>query len=736
MTSLTDAPTRDSLDFDLIDVEVHQKSIRNIAKEMAITLMRTSGSPVVTDAKDFSTCILDPDGDQLAFSGYVSFHVSTSVFGVQAVLKRYPRERLRPGDAFMCNDPHSSGAVHQGDVGILMPYFYEGEHIGWGYVNEHVLDIGGSAISGFAPGALDSYSESLAFPGIRVAQNGRIDSEWESFIANNVRLAGPVMNDIRSMIAACNAGQRRLDTVLDEIGLDRFVQLNEAGKDLSEKGFRAIISSLPDGTYDSMDWVEYDARGPQELHEMQGRVVIDGDEMTIQFRGDPQTPSFINGAKPSVIGQSWSTMLAMLAYDIPVNAGLWRPVHFDLGPEGSIVNSVAPAPVTMSHIQTGMRVNRVLTDIFSQACSLSDNPAVISRLAGQPGQNQTYFTGFGIDRRNGKPVVCFSMGVGMPAGGPAQTTSDGLESYGATAMAGCDLPDVESEELSQPGIILWRKVAADTGGAGASRGGLGVNTAISLLHCEYMNAGAYSNTSYVPPRGAAGGLPGSTGFWHQMTDNNVEASLEGGTFPGEEEITGTVLDSAAQNASVYFRTGDIYKVIHGGGGGVGDPLLRAGERVAADVRDGYVSREMAAQIYGVVLDDALAVDHEATTGRRSAIRSERIGHTPERELREGAPVFQPLGVVDGNWTCRMCDQALTTVGTNWREGAVSITTEASKYHADRRMFVREHTDGEDVVVVENYCPGCASALAVDVSLAGYDAPQESRPDVLEPFLVG
>jgi len=35
---------------DIIDVEVHSKSIRNMANEMAITLMRTSGSPVVTEA--------------------------------------------------------------------------------------------------------------------------------------------------------------------------------------------------------------------------------------------------------------------------------------------------------------------------------------------------------------------------------------------------------------------------------------------------------------------------------------------------------------------------------------------------------------------------------------------------------------------------------------------------------------------------------------------------------------
>ena len=67
---------------DIIDVEVHSKSIRNMANEMAITLMRTSGSPVVTEALDFSTCILDKNVEQLAFAGFVTFHISTAIGGV------------------------------------------------------------------------------------------------------------------------------------------------------------------------------------------------------------------------------------------------------------------------------------------------------------------------------------------------------------------------------------------------------------------------------------------------------------------------------------------------------------------------------------------------------------------------------------------------------------------------------------------------------------------------------
>lgn len=222
---------------------------------------------------------------------------------------------------------------------------------------------------------------------------------WEQFIATNVRLSGTVLNDIRSMIAANNAGQRRLATTLADIGVERFKALNEEAKRLSEHGVRARIASLRDGTYESEDWVEFDARGVEELHEINTRLIVDGDEMTIQFRGGPQTDSFINGAAPAMIGQSWTTLLAQLFYDIPVNAGIWRPISFDLGPAGTIVNSSAPAPVSMSHIQTGMRVNKMLNDVLSQACSLSADPKVAGRCrsgrlarSGSPGRRASRST--------------------------------------------------------------------------------------------------------------------------------------------------------------------------------------------------------------------------------------------------------------------------------------------------------------------------------------------------------
>jgi N-methylhydantoinase B len=67
-----------------------------------------------------------------------------------------------------------------------------------------------------------------------------------------------------------------------------------------------------------------------------------------------------------------------------------------------------------------------------------------------------------------------------------------------------------------------------------------------------------------------------------------------------------------------LAAGSVVELNTGGGGGYGNPDEREPERVRTDVLDGYVSREAAARDYGVVLDDALAVDGAATAELRAA----------------------------------------------------------------------------------------------------------------------
>jgi N-methylhydantoinase B len=55
--------------------------------------------------------------------------------------------------------------------------------------------------------------------------------------------------------------------------------------------------------------------------------------------------------------------------------------------------------------------------------------------------------------------------------------------------------------------------------------------------------------------------------------------------------------------------------VTGTGGGYGDPFERPADRVRQDVRDGYLTVEMAEKDHGVVLDPA-TLEVEGLRGRR------------------------------------------------------------------------------------------------------------------------
>jgi N-methylhydantoinase B len=99
--------------------------------------------------------------------------------------------------------------------------------------------------------------------------------------------------------------------------------------------------------------------------------------------------------------------------------------------------------------------------------------------------------------------------------------------------------------------------------------------------------------------------------------------LEGG---GEAAGNGIAIrhkgewSSDLPNAKIFnvrLERGDAYKMLSGGGGGFGSPFKRDANAVAHDVREGYVSREAAEKLYGVVLDDSGEVKSSETQQLRS-----------------------------------------------------------------------------------------------------------------------
>jgi N-methylhydantoinase B len=710
-----------------------------VAAEMATTLVRTSGSPVVTEAKDFSTSVLDINGEQIGFSGWVALHFVTAVPAREAVLRNYDVADIRPGDGFIANDPHTAGALHQGDIGIVMPYFADGELIAWGFVNEHVLDIGGGGTSGYAPEARDCFGEALRFPGVRIIRDGRILRDWELFFEQNVRVPGPVLNDIRSMIAAHNTGQMRISQLHGDYGAEDFDMLNAVNKDLTETMVRGRLARLPDGVYSARNWVEYDGHGEAKLYELGVELTIDGDTAVFRYWGDPQVDAFINATRSVAVGQTLTTLLCELLWDVPVNAGLWRPFTFDLGPVGTIVNAVAPAPTTQGHMETGMRINKIVSNLLAQAMSLADDPGIRSRTCAQPGNGVTSTTLSGVDKRTGQRTVMYPMSPPKCMGGPAQTGSDGLDTYGSQPAVGGSVPAVEMEELSSPVMVLWRKLIANSAGAGFRTGGRGLSTALTIVGADELTGTGFNSVAEVVPGGFAGGMPAGASHYTVLRDSNVPQLLAAGQLPGPANLSGRDARLPAKVGSLTVSEWDTFVFTTCGGGGLGDPLLRSEADIASDVANGRLTTQAAADVYGVVLSVNGSVDEHATHAARLQQRTARLGGPPSAESapseQSGIPLTSSVtvGVAlrDGYWYCGVCQSRLNECGENYRLETTNREEDAAEHYEHLGMQIRPRPEEEPQVVIRShFCPHCGYALSVDISLQG--EPTLAAPRLVSP----
>ena len=700
--------------YDPIAAEVLENRLRNISLEMATTLIRTSGSPILSEAKDFCTAVFDRKGEHIGFSGYVIAHLGSSLEGVRSVIRDYGDD-VHPGDAFILNDPYDAGAIHQGDVAVVSPIFSsDGEElIGWSFSNAHILDVGGMSPGGWAPVAWDVYGEALRLPPTRIVSRGEFVPELVRLLLANVRLP-IVLNDVRSLVAANNVAQMRIAALVDEYGLTEYERYVEVNKTLCEEVVRRRLTAIPDGIYEAYDWAEYDGHGEDRVFKIGCKVIIDGDELVADFSEcDAQSDGFINAGYGAMLGVVSGVLLFSLCYDVPANAGVFRPVRIVLPEPGTVLHPVPPAPVSCGHMEGASKGGRAMAEAIAKALALSPDPETTRRafclgVSSWPGNSWVGQSQFGT-------YTAFAMMDAGSGGMGGQTNVDGLDISSYEFQLDNGIPDVEINEAGSPILYLWRKLHAGSGGPGFRRGGQGMDFAWTPWRTEQLTGTLENAMSCVPTRGIGGGYPGATNFFKVARDTQLPDALSaGGRLPNDIESLGGTEETVLNHVTgVPLSRGEVFHQITGGGAGMGDPLLREADRVAADVRAGYVARDVAQRVYGVVVDGGGDLDEAGSERQRAEIRAARIGREPRRSVPP-ADGWRPALVAQSSaLVCGHCGEELATLDGNWKAGAVVAVHEAAARLAELGCAIRGRS-APAFLLYEWFCPGCASLLETNL----------------------
>ena len=403
-------------------------------------------------------------------------------------------------------------------------------------------------------------------------------------LAANSRVPQSNWGDLNGQLNALDLGERRLHALLDEYGEDTIAAATAQLSARAEALMRANIAALPDGTYSYDDFLDNDGVTDKPL-----RIALDltvaGDRMTLDFsRSAPPCDGPLNIARSTTVACCY-VALKHLFTDVPANAGCLAPIEFVI-PDATLLGVSAPKPVG-GYTETILRVIDMIFGAFAKAAPERANGSPFATI------NALSLAGW---REHGRRWVMFCFFGGGLGGNPE---GDGLN-HGNNPISTATIPPVEILESLYPVMFTQWALRPDSGGPGQHRGGLGAIYEIEALADGGAEVFLLGERGKYPPFGVNGGGSAALNRFVYETDRG-EA-----TPPLVSKVT-----------DIKIRSGQKVRLETPGGGGFGDPATRDPERVARDVRLGYVSREAARHDYKVVLHDDGSVDVAATAKARA-----------------------------------------------------------------------------------------------------------------------
>ena len=598
---------------DPVTFSIIRHRLFRVVEEAVITLKHVSGSAITNEGHDLMVSLYQADGSLLM--GGVGFlhHLTSAAEACKAIIRKF-EGRIGEGDLFLLNDPYTA-ALHTSDIYLVAPIHHGGKLVAWSACFVHVSDIGAINPGGFAPDAQDIFTEGFSSPGIKLVDRGELRQDvWET-ILNMVRSPEMVALDLRSMIACNNVARERMLALIDKYGAPIVDAACKMLIDQSEARLRERLRELPDGHWQSRQYLE--VKG--EIYKVLLTMTKSGDTLTFDFTGSsPQSKYSVNCSKWASLGGLFAPLFPLLCYDIVWNEGVIKPIRM-IAPEGSIVNCTRPAPVSVATVGAIQSVNNAACSTIGKMLAASDKYADEATAVWHANHFAIFM--FGNNQR-GRLAIGILTETFAGAGG-ARTFADGVDIGGEIPNPISRMANVETIEAQFPIRYLFRRRLTNSGGPGQYRGGAGGEMAI-VAHdapdggIHYVVSG--KGTKFPQSEGLGGGYPGGVNdyVWvhapHEM--HNVDRFAQSlDTIPGDSEPISWGVFPLMGSDALYIRWN--------GGGGIGDPLERPPEKVLADIDAGLISEQAASEVYGVIRNEK-TVDGAATKTKRTSLRQARL----------------------------------------------------------------------------------------------------------------
>jgi len=546
------------MDNDPITQEIIQNSLQAAADEMFAAMKKTAMSSIIYEVLDMGTGILDERGELACSGAGIPAFVGVLDKAVRVIIERAKGD-VKPGDVFATNDPYYGGVTHLNDIIVAMPVFVDGTLIAWTANIAHNSDVGGMAPGSLTGDATEIFQEGLRLPAIKIISEGKPIEPVMEIIKVNSRMPDVLTGDVWAAIASVRIGGKRLEELARKYGTSTFQRSMKAFMGYGEDVSRRAMAGLPKGTFELAE--EQDDGTTYKV-----RITITDDVFEVDLRDNPdQARSPVNTTRDGVMVSAQMLFKSLTDPYSPANEGSFRPIRL-LTRKGSVFDAAEPAPLGF-YYEIELRVYDIMWRCLA--------PHMPDRLAsGHFASVCGTFIG-GIHPDTGRQYTIIEPQLG---GWGAGARGDGNSAmfcgfHGETYNCPAEVNEARN------GVMVDRmELNTGPGGEGEYTGGRGI-----VMDYRVRAANGYLTAGYTRSKFPAWAMEGG----HEGSPNLVEFR------PTEGEIQRFAFVSGLST-----KPGDVIRVITGNGGGYGDPRRRDPARVAEDVKNGLITREHAAEIYG------------------------------------------------------------------------------------------------------------------------------------------
>ncbi|MDM7955319.1 hydantoinase B/oxoprolinase family protein [Blastomonas sp.] len=566
---------------DPVSLDIIENALRNARIEMDATLVRTAMSPGIREQGDAFPLIADHLGRMIV--GQFGSFIGGFLEGFDGTLE--------DGDMIFLSDPYSVGGAisHSNDWLVLLPVFKDGRLLAYTAMFGHQSDIGGKVPGSMPIDATSIFQEGVRIPPVKIWKKGVYNEDLVKLVLHQSRTPAWCAADLNALIASCRVAARRVIEMSERFGVDTYVSATQELLARNHRAMKILLSqAISEEPVSFEDYICDDGMGygPYKLKCTMWR---DGDKVILDFDGtDPQSQASINFLLNENMFKMFFGIYMIMVFDpqILFNDGFYDLIEVRI-PEGSLLKPRYPAALSGRTHALG-RIFDILGGLLGQKTPEFLNAAGFS--------SSPHLFYAGTDKK-GEWFQLFQIGFG---GIPGRPMGDGPD--GHSLWPGFTNVPNEFLERYFPLVIERYETVPDSGGAGLHRGGNGI-----LMTYRFLEPGViaiHDDRWFVPPWGVNGGKPGA----------RARKILE--KADGTQTIVGNKVED------VRVEAGDILHFITWGGGGWGDPLERAPELVAKEIRQGLVTSE-GAKAYGVIADADGVLDTAATEALRTTMRAER-----------------------------------------------------------------------------------------------------------------